>query len=123
MRIGELIDGLRIVDCGIFEDCGLVIDPPRTDGRVSGSAQSVYDRHSYDLDKREDAQYMRDTSSVGMRSLRRRAEAEKQLESLVDAGELARRHLSEDAADAALVDRAEMINEGAGCLREAARPR
>lgn len=58
-----------------------------------------------------------------VRSLRGGGEAEKQLESLVDAGELARRHLSEDAADAALVDRPEMIDEGAGWLRESTRSR
>jgi hypothetical protein len=53
----------------------------------------------------------------------RRTEAEEQFEPLVDAGELARRYLSEDAADAALVDRSEMIDESVGRLREAARPR
>ena len=37
-------------------------------------------------------------------ALSRGVEAEKQLESLVDAGEFYRRHLSEDAADAPLVD-------------------
>lgn len=52
-----------------------------------------------------------------------RAEAEEQFEPLVDAGELARRYLSEDSADAALVDRSDMIDEGVGRLREAARPR
>ena len=50
------------------------------------------------------------------------AETEKQLESLVDVSELARRHLSEDAADAALVDRSEMIDEAVGGFRQAARP-
>ena len=38
-------------------------------------------------------------------------EAEKQLESMIDAGKLAHRDLPEDAANAALVDRSEMINE------------
>jgi hypothetical protein len=50
-------------------------------------------------------------------------ETEKELEALIDAGEFARRYLSEDAADAALVDRSKMIDEGVGRFREAARPR
>ena len=58
-----------------------------------------------------------------MRWLRRLAEAEKQLEALIDLGELAQQHLTEEAADAALVDRSKMIDESVGCFREAARPR
>jgi hypothetical protein len=49
------------------------------------------------------------------------AEAEKQLESLVDAGELAGRYLSEEAPDATLVDRSTMIDKRVRCFREAAR--
>ena len=52
-----------------------------------------------------------------------RAEAEKQFQALIDIGELARRHLSEEPADAPLVDRSKMIDESVGCLSEAARPR
>lgn len=43
-------------------------------------------------------------SHVDMSALRRCVEAEKQFESLVDAGKFARRYLSKDAADAPLVD-------------------
>ena len=60
--------------------------------------------------------------TVGLRLLCR-IETEKQLEPLVNAGELARRDLPEDAADPALVDRTNMIDERVGWLREATRTR
>lgn len=52
----------------------------------------------------------------------RLAEAKKQFEPLINRRELARRHLPEEAPDAALVDRSEMIDEGVGRLRQPARP-
>ena len=64
-----------------------------------------------------------DLRSAVMSLLSRGAEAQKEFEPLVHAGELARRHLSEDAADSAFVDRSKVVNEGVRRLRQAARAR
>ena len=63
----------------------------------------------------------RPRSNADCEVLRFRAETEKQLEPLVNVGQFARRHLSEDPADAALVDRSQVIDEGIGRFREATR--
>jgi len=108
---------------------GTSLRPIRPAPARTGTCATSTSKKGDELDERQIATWVKQgaTLPAGFLAdrpevdLRRSAEPQKQFEPFVDAGELARRNLSENAADAALVDRAEMIDQCARCLREPAR--